>query len=549
MTHAGKQKLWSWVRPHALEIVCEVIGEEMDTIPKGEILPGISAITPDFIKSWMVVNVGEQAPFLTAVLLHAAQTSRAKENNKKKQPESMCNILVKQLSYHRSGRALGFPAQFGLFLWSSGCSRQTIEALHRCGLSLSYTSVLNNISSLADHCIQVAVGVGSGIHVFCYDNVQISTSIFVEQRGPSGPSKVTSCTFGLLYEVRNGNPAHMRLAPIMEHFRSVQGLQFYCDICPTDQQLSSVQFQLKIAIIQVLLKYCPVFQSYATDPTLQNSLHRPMPSGYVTKQFPLRATTIEEATVRGNLLYHDDVYHTQLGQAREDLSEFAVFQLGFGLFHLCLNLVWALLHVHRGSLSQTGSLSYFFALLEKTHLGGDHPDYHTLLSALIQILDSVLLNAWRSESGYGDLCEFAAAEPLAEDLLRISGDILLKHATPMMTLDPLNDKFLDDDYGSSDLEWDDDLYEGPSNTAARVPTVLPLDPDRDRAHQNLRLLSHDLLYVTELVRAISDGDIGRIEDMLPILAMMFQGAGSNNCCTEILHFIHNLKYVWMPEFA
>ncbi|KAF8272425.1 hypothetical protein EI94DRAFT_1566159 [Lactarius quietus] len=549
MTHAGKQKLWSWVRPHALEIVCEVIGEEMDTITKGEILPGISAITPDFIKSWTVANVGEQAPFLTAVLLHAAQTSRAKENNKKKQPESMCNILVKQLSYHRSGHALGFPAQFGLFLWSSGCSRQTIEALHRCGLSLSYTSVLNNISSLADHCIQVAVGVGSGIHVFCYDNVQISTSIFVEQRGPSGPSKVTSGTFGLLYEVRNGNPEHMRLAPIMERFRSVQGLQFYRDICPTDQQLSSVQFQLKIAIIRVLLKYCPAFQSYATDPTLQNSLRRPMPSGYVTKQFPLRATTIEEATVRGNLLYHDDVYHTQLGRAREDLSEFAVFQLGFGLFHLCLNLVWALLHVHRGSLSQTGSLSYFFALLEKTRLGGDHPDYHTLLSALIQILDGVLLNAWRSESGYGDLREFAAAEPLAEDLLRISGDILLKHATPMMTPDPLNDKFLDDDYGSSDSEWDDDLYEGPSNTAARVPTVLPLDPDRDWAHQNLRLLSRDLLYVTELVRAISDGDIGRIEDMLPILAMMFRGAGSNNYCTEILHFIHNLKYVWTPEFA
>jgi hypothetical protein len=55
--------------------------------------------------------------------------------------------------------------------------------------------------------------------------------------------------------------------------------------------------------------------------------------------------------------------------------------------------------------------------------------------------------------------------------------------------------------------------------------------------------------MAELVRAISDGDIGRIEDMLPMLAMMFRGAGSNNYCTEILHFIHNLKYVWTSEFA
>ena len=34
-----------------------------------------------------------------------------------------------------------------------------------------------------------------------------------------------------------------------------------------------------------------------------------------------------------------------------------VFQLGFGLFHLCLNLVWALLHLHCGFMALTGSLS------------------------------------------------------------------------------------------------------------------------------------------------------------------------------------------------
>ncbi|KAF8263669.1 hypothetical protein EI94DRAFT_1596198, partial [Lactarius quietus] len=54
---------------------------------------------------------------------------------------------------------------------------------------------------------------------------------------------------------------------------------------------------------------------------------------------------------------------------------------------------------------------------------------------------------------------------------------------------------------------------------------------------------------TELVHAISDGNIGRIEDILPMLAMMFRGAGGNNYCTEILHFMLNLKHVWTPEFA
>ena len=490
----------------------------------------------------------------------------------------MCNIIVKQLTYHRSNRAIGFPAQFGLFLWSSGCSRQSIEALHRCGLSIGYSSVLENIKKLADHCMERALKIGSGVHVFCYDNVQLSTSIFVKQRGSSGPAKVTSGTFGVLYKVRNGNPEHMRLAPILERFQSCEGLDFNHDLCPSVQQHTSVHFQMKIAVVRVLMKHYPQFQCYAKDPVLQNLPRRRMLPGYVTEQFPIRATTIEEATVRGNLLFHDDVYINQLKRTvSEELYEYAipsfndqltnsrihsgkilqardinpwtrreVFQLGFGLFHLCLNLVWALLHVHRGSLNQKGSLAYFFALMEKTRLGGDHPDYHTLLSSLTQILEGILLNAWSQESGHRDLAGFAATEPQAEDLLRMAGDILRKHAMPMETVTP--DSFgdgEDSDFGSSDSVCEADHLTG----GLSAGSISELDPERDKAHQNLRLLCRDILYVTELVSAISDGDIGRVEDILPTLAKMFRGAGGNNYCTEILHFLHNLKHVWTPEFA
>lgn len=89
-TDSGKQKLRSWMQPHALEIVSEVIDEEMDAISQKDILPGVSAITPDFIKSWTVADVSERAPFLTAVLIRASQTSLAKEKNKIKHPEAVC---------------------------------------------------------------------------------------------------------------------------------------------------------------------------------------------------------------------------------------------------------------------------------------------------------------------------------------------------------------------------------------------------------------------------------------------------------------------------
>jgi hypothetical protein len=71
-----------------------------------------------------------------------------------------------------------------------------------------------------------------------------------------------------------------------------------------------------------------------------------------------------------------------------------MIQLSFGIFHFCLNLIWALLHVHCGSITQFGSLTHFFMLMDKVWLGSYHPNYHTLLAALKQILHRIILNAW-----------------------------------------------------------------------------------------------------------------------------------------------------------
>ena len=63
------------------------------------------------------------------------------------------------------------------------------------------------------------------------------------------------------------------------------------------------------------------------------------------------------------------------------------------------------------------------------------------------------------------------------------------------------------------------------------------------------MLTHDLTYVIEIIKAIAAGDIGRVEDILGSLVMMFRGAGSNNYCAEILHWLHNQKKVWGDDFG
>ncbi|KAJ6579121.1 hypothetical protein DFH09DRAFT_866630, partial [Mycena vulgaris] len=250
-----------------------------------------------------------------------------------------------------------------------------------------------------------------------------------------------------------------------------------------------------------------------------------------TSQLSVRINTIDQSSITGNLAVRYDVFVTQLKmpyselvkailsindqvtQAHNrgckavrafDMNPFLraqIFQLGIGLFHLLLN-------AHRGHETIEGSLSYFFMILEKARLGGKHPDYHSLLAALMQILDGLLLDAWRIECGASILTAFAATEPTPEIILQTADKILSNHATP-----------------------------------TRSPSTTPPDIVRE----NTRKLIHDLLYVAEVTRAISSGDFGRVEDILSNLAMIFRGAGSKNYCTEILYFMHNLKYVWKGD--
>ncbi|KAG0695407.1 hypothetical protein DFH29DRAFT_1030621, partial [Suillus ampliporus] len=509
----------------AISYVCSAVSREMDDA-KRCLHMTLDTITPELLltsnfQTTLASVMHKNMPLLFKIITNAAQTDRAKENNKIKD----CGIVRPSIHLcvshfnHLVSRIEGLQSfssvSFTLFCWTNGVSCQTIEALHKCGLCISFMSLLKLLERLAEQCINCACRIARGPHVMCYDNINISTSIFVEQRA-SAPAKVQSGTFAVLYEVRNGNPAHIQLALILQRAQVASNLMFNADVRPTYDQMMSHHRQLRIHVINILLEACSDFKGF---PPLPHHECRKLLVGYRTKQYPLRTSTIDESSVSGNIAVINDTLRTQ------DINPFTqlqTIQLGFSLFHLCLNLIWALLHVHRGSIHQVSSLSYFFALLDHTRLSCEHPDYHTLLSTLLQLLHGIILNGWKVECGYSSLASFALLRPTTDDLLNISDTILLNHATP--TYEPSKKK--------------------------HSTGLLSTEPEPDdMVHQNLRLLTWDLLYVLELVTAILSGDWGRIEDILGSLAMIFCGAGSNNYCTEILHFLFNLKKVWTPEFA
>lgn len=70
--------------------------------------------------------------------------------------------------------------------------------------------------------------------------------------------------------------------------------------------------------------------------------------------------------------------------------------------------------------------------MEKTRLGNDQPDYHSLLAALTQVLDGLLLNAWLRECGFSSFKLFAEFNPSPQTLRDIASRIL-NYSTPMNT--------------------------------------------------------------------------------------------------------------------
>ena len=442
-----------------------------------------------------------------------------------------------------------------------------IDVLHQSGMSMSFVSITKIVDALAEHSLEEArKAVRNGPHALAYDNINLSTSIFVEQTANT-PNKVQSGTFPLVYELLNAKPEDMNLEPMMLRLKNSSPLKM-SDLRPSKVSLSSFITQSSINVATILFKYVEGFNYLKNDPLLQHPERRAIPKGHRTKYYCLRANTIEEASISGNILVHDDVYRSQLkfeaddpiintqaiptindqltnarirgaqAMRAQDVSPWEqrrIFQISFGVFHLVMNLIWALLHHYRGTINDIGSLSYFFLILEKTRLGGEHPDYHTLISTLMQILNGLLLNAWRMECG--SLDNYAKSKPSPDDILRKARIILDKYATP---------------------KWEQPFTSPPkqqkeASTASNRASASSSDPNPtpkpDTVYANTVLLTRDLLYVAELINAVSTGDFGRVEDILPDLACMFRGAGSNNYSMEILHLLFNIKEVWTPEFA
>jgi hypothetical protein len=146
----------------------------------------------------------------------------------------------------------------------NGASKELMTILHHSRLSLSYDSINSILNALADSSIDKARQVASGPHALAYDNINISTSIFVEQV-PGMPNKVQSGTFAVIYELLRANPVHMDIQSMVERLKTSSPL-LLSDLRPRENALISYSTQATINICHILFKYNNGFENIKTHP-------------------------------------------------------------------------------------------------------------------------------------------------------------------------------------------------------------------------------------------------------------------------------------------
>jgi hypothetical protein len=197
----GRRVMIDWMRPHAMAQVCAMVQVEMGELDK-EFHSKVMSITLVYIRDWtmekdIITPVEKITPSLLQVI-HAAVESRQTEKNRNKDTIRVCVIvglaiillmisyqgqytIIAQLSKLQSNCNIKFMSIMSLFWTINGCSTQSIEVLQKCGLTLSAKSH----SSLQEHLAKIKIAEASviahGLHKNRYNNINISTSIFVEQ--------------------------------------------------------------------------------------------------------------------------------------------------------------------------------------------------------------------------------------------------------------------------------------------------------------------------------------------------------------------------------
>lgn len=177
------------------------------------------------------------------------------------------------------------------------------------------------------------------------------------------------------------------------------------------------------------------------------------------------------------------------------------------LFHLQMIVCSTILHTHYGSRATPGSLAFFITLLDHKRLALDSPNYHAADEILRHVFDAMVLRLWQVELGAEQL------EPFGRKLDHHElNNLITTKLDSINNLYLVNSQQLSDTLGSADV--------------------------------NAALFLRDMMVYLDLCDAIRAGDIGRLEETVLMITVMFQAGGMKNYANELLRLTYGMRYAW-----
>ncbi|KAH9172322.1 hypothetical protein EDB89DRAFT_2114193 [Lactarius sanguifluus] len=540
-------------------------------------------------------------PMFLRLLVGAITTSRQAGSASKVQlaaKEHAATFVILNLLGARSQKNSYACHVMGLYLYSTGATRQQISVMNHLGLSVSYVTLagqgnkagnlltsklapassqtglntnvhrhkhrLGTLEALSESMRKVTCEVAtSDLYVLMYDNINMVWKVAEQILGRTDSMENGTCV--TLVPLFRASIKDLRAIELERRFQSTPELKV-SDIMLTEDEYSLHQKCLIHTVLQIAVQYGgPRLQVFRKDLQVMEPHSDFRIDVHKSEIHPLPAMNINEASTMGNAEVIDAVMEelnvdTSRPEFCENLKLVAGDQLSIARLRAILatragnecgasSLRWALFIpglFHCKIAATNGFL--------QTHFGHPNRDlkdpaslssHNTLLQRKPIILSS-LPPFWTCR----DLIFVSLYARVLHCLLKVSGAQSLESFSNRLTwstlcghaeavVDTFTDACMVYNLRCSHCQEDEAPKE--SHGGQERGTL-----GGDMVFENAVLLLCDGLILREFSDAIKSGDSGHVLLVLKLWAFSFRGSGRSKYTYEVLHLLHNITHVW-PE--
>ncbi|KAF9977406.1 hypothetical protein BGZ65_007410 [Modicella reniformis] len=520
-----------------IDVVVSRVESELNCLPSDETLRlPAQSVTHENISKFSLDHLEGQlrneAPYLSTTLIGFASANKRAADEAPK----FASTIGAMLMYQKSQQMNYLQMSMGMYLYSKGCPKKVVSVLSELSLSVSHQTVLNSLKVLTkDAVATVRSKVMNNPWFPLYDNINISTRKY-DQRIDNTDSFENGTTATIVIGKDLGEEM-----PVQVQSKTL-GLE---DLTFNEWNRLHFEKVVEFYLVDVLIRHyagynrCNVRVPQITPLEIEQTI-----------TFPLPSMKIDQSSIEGNLQIIETVMLRTLGLKKEwfvagtktiitgdqltvaridslkelrqgdvttyDRMEWAVPVMQ--LFHLQMLLCSTIFRTYYGDGFTPGSLAYNVSLLERKRLNPDSPNYHAANEILRHTFDAMVRRIWKLELRSDDL------------------DAYVHKMDRTMVHDHISEKThtIREKYFTS---RDDLIQDFTDNTNTC-----------NYASVNAALFIRDMTVYLELDEAISCGDVGRIEEVLVMINVMFQAGGMKNYANELMRVVYGLRHKWSPQW-